>query len=407
MFAGLSGVAAAGILVLRLLDDGVRSVWIFWGAALVVAAVAGAVAIARRPFTFTEALARLDDVARLHNRLVSAQAGVGLWPAPAPRAKDAAPWNWPRLLLPVMIAALLLTAVSLVEPPTRRADRRPSDEPAAWSQVASWLKTLEQAKLADPQALQKLKEQVDDLRRQSPEDWYAQNSLEAGDALRKEVEQGLREMQSALQQSSDSVAEAARQGPGMPSSELNALSASLRESIQALQSGNLPADKDLLGKLQAANLAHMTPQEMQALQQRLGEGLKTCSQCVSPRLSPGLGTGSSRRAGRSGPHGNNPNAKGTWSGGPGGGGSTAPMDLDENAANLGSRRRETVTDEDRSRALPGDVLGVTKGAHQVDKTAPNGPSAAGGLSSAGSGGDAVWRDSLTPDEGQVLQRYFK
>ncbi len=398
--AGVSGLAAAVLLILRLLDRDARLLWLAWSGALALAAAAVAMWVARRPYTSREALARLDEVAHLHNRLVSAHAGIGPWPAPRPGVRDAARWHWPRLLSPVAVAGLLLAAVSFVQPPRARSSGRPSEEPAAWSQVSSWLQTLEEAKLADPEALRKLREQMEDLRRQKAEDWYSQDSLEAGDALRQEMEQGMRDMQTALQQSSEAVAEAARQAGRMPSSELKALSASLQQALQGLQAGNLPAGKDLLGALRnfdPANLSRMTPEQMAALQQRLSDGLKTCAQCVGPNIKYGTGPNHSR-------HGNNP-GEGKGNGGPGGGGGTAPLDLDSQATNLHSKRTETSKDEDMSRALPGDVLAVTKGKHTVDKIAQ--PAAGGAISSAGEGGDAVWRDALTPEESQVLQRYFK
>jgi hypothetical protein len=82
--------------------------------------------------------------------------------------------------------------------------------------------------------------------------------------------------------------------------------------------------------------------------------------------------------------------------------------LKENSTHLDTNETETLAQsDDLSRAMPGDVLGVSKRAHEVDPSTFHGPVDGGAISSAGSGGEAVWRNSLTPNEREVLQRYFK
>lgn len=390
----ISGFTAISLLLVRILGLNTPFLWQAWSGAMAAAAIFVAATVWRQPFTFGEALARLDEVAHLRNRLVSAHAGVGPWPAPQSGVRDAVRWNWPRLALPVFAAALLLAAVSLVKPSAGKGNGRPSTEPVAWSQVGSWLQALDQTKLADPQALQKLQDQLNDLRHQPAEDWYNQDSLEAGDALRQQMEKGMRDMQTALQQGSDVIGAAGQPSAQMSSPELKALSASLQQSLQGLQGGNLPANSELLAKLQnfnPANPRQMTPEQLRQLQEQMQKGLKTCALCVGPRITQGHGPGTHGRA----------------NGGKGGGGETAPLDLSDEATDLHTKRLEADPNEDMSRALPGDVLTVTKGKHQVDKSAAIPTTAGGAISSTGEGGEAVWRDSVTPDEQLVLQRYFK
>jgi len=267
----------------------------------------------------------------------------------------------------------------------------PPEEPIAWTQLASWLQTLEQAKVLDQPALEKVKEQLGDLRNQPEKDWYSQSSLEAGDALRQQTGESLR----ALEQNLENAAELMGQAQvSMPEGELRMLTESLKQTAQGLQSGNLAANRELTGKLGSFNpssLRAMSPAEMQALQQRLAAGAKICSQCVGPSLG---GTNAAFCNSQ------------LPSGHPGGGG-PADLNLDDTAENLRTKRVEGASNPDPSRALPAEVLAITKGKHQVDTHTPTGPVEAGAISSAGEGGEAVWRDSLTPDERQVLQNYFK
>ena len=57
--------------------------------------------------------------------------------------------------------------------------------------------------------------------------------------------------------------------------------------------------------------------------------------------------------------------------------------------------------------MPGDLVGVGKGEHTVDPSAYTGPTSAGAALSEGTGGEAVWRDDLTPQERTLLKNFFK
>jgi hypothetical protein len=85
---------------------------------------------------------------------------------------------------------------------------------------------------------------------------------------------------------------------------------------------------------------------------------------------------------------------------------TAPVNLSKDEKDLGSRNLEGVTNDDISRAQPGDLLGIGDGQHEIDE-ARVAPTAAGDVQSEGQGGTAVWRESLLPDEKKVLKKYFR
>jgi len=394
---GLTVAAALALLALRVMGLETVFLWYSYLGALGLAGVVCAVLAGRRPFTLSDSLARLDEVGRLHNRLTAAHSGIGPWPMRRPGIRDTVRWNWTRLCVPVLIGGMLLGAAALVELPRYRASARPNEEPIAWTQLESWLQKLDQAKVLDPPALQKLQEQVDDLRHQPDQSWYSQSSLEAGDALQQQTGQSLRTLEANLEKSSELVGQAQKAGE-MPASELQALSAAMQEAAQALQADNLPANKELTGMLRSfdpSTLRTMSAAQMQALQQRLNSGAQVCAQCVGPH--PG---GAAMVAG-------NGHRPGEFASGHPGGGGPAQLGLDEQPENLHTKRLEGASNDDPSRALPGEVIAIAKGKHNVDMTAPAGVVAGGAISGVGEGGDAVWRDSLTPDEQGVLQRYFK
>ena len=62
--------------------------------------------------------------------------------------------------------------------------------------------------------------------------------------------------------------------------------------------------------------------------------------------------------------------------------------------------------DDLSKSLPGDLLQLNDGEHDVDKTKV-GPRAGGAIDGEGQGGDRIWKDSLHPAEKEALKEFFK
>ena len=67
---------------------------------------------------------------------------------------------------------------------------------------------------------------------------------------------------------------------------------------------------------------------------------------------------------------------------------------------------EGVSGDDLKRAVPADVLGLGITEHD-DEQNPSVRQAGGTLSNKAAGGEAVWRESLMPEEKALLKRYFK
>jgi len=195
---GVSGVSAVVLLLLRQAHLPTRAVW--WGiAGSALMAGVGCFLLGRRGFlTAAQALVRLDDEGGLHNRLTSAQEGVGAWPAGI-KIRDAARWNWRRIGGMAALSVFLVMAGAWTPLTTSKRRDTPSEQPIGWSQMDSWIQKLQDSKLVEPQALEKLESNLDDLRSQPPEKWYDQSSLEAGDSLRQQTEAALQALQQDLQ----------------------------------------------------------------------------------------------------------------------------------------------------------------------------------------------------------------
>ena len=397
----IAGAAAAAILILRSRGIAVDFVWRAFAALVALAAVASLLAARRKSFGMKAALAQLDAVGGMHNRLSAAQSGVGDWPPPRP-LRDATRWSWQRLLLPPALAALLLAGAVWLPVSQAQHRARVTEQPLAWSQLESWIEALGESKLVEEAALEQLQEQLDQLRQQPADEWYKQSSLEAGDALRERTEQALREMQQQLEKADEALAAAAKADEKTAPAQLQEMNDQLQAAAQAMEMGSLPLNKELLEKLKnfdASKAKQLSPSQLSEMRDKVQAGAKVAEQAVNPGANvkkalaeSGMGQGK----------------QGPAEGGEGGGGGPAPLALNNDATNLRTKETETISNEDGSQTLPGDLMGVQKaGEHEVEKVDTIPQLTGGAVAGSGEGGDAVRRETFTPREREVLQRFFK
>lgn len=396
------------ILWFRVEDEGFFQRERFLQVSGVLFAVAALAAwlLSRRYFIDQDtALVRLDDRWGLNNRLASAAAGKSDWPVAAggPRDRALPGWRITTALFPAL-AAWLVASLAWFVPLPERATKLPDlvSEPQAWEQVEEWIESLDAEELIEPESLEEIAEQIENLRNQPEEDWYSHSSLEASDTLRdslgREIQDLARDL-AAIERSLEALrtfsTELSEDGRKMLLRELS-------EALESLEGNGLALNEALAKQLSELNpsglgespLKNLSPEQLQALQEKLGkgarqlgslEGLKHPWEGAMPMAGvpgPGRGTGELQR-------------------GPG----EAPIffgDKDD----LGTRRIESVSNEDLSRAAIGDVIGLGETEHEDDLTG-SGMQEGGAVDSTGSGGDAVWRDALLPDEQAVLKRYFQ
>ena len=390
--AGIVTVAAAiTLLVLRILRLPLAMLWVAFAAGLIIAAGLAWHFLRSHLFTSGDALTRLDAIGRLHNRLTAARAGVGEWAKPD-KIGDGLRWNWPRLFGAIGPAMIMLIATAWVDVPHPDKRERPTEPPVAWEQIESWLQTLGESEVVQAEALEKLRAQMDSLRRQPVENWYNQASLEASDTLREQTEQALKNMLGDMQSSEETMTAMAKLDETSTAADSKALNESLQKSLRGLEMGNLPLNRELLNELKkvdSTKLKQVSPEQLAKMREKLKAGVRAAEKCVGPSV----------RAGK--------NVVAAQSGGKGGGGNTAPLTLKSEPTNLHTKETETVTNDDVSHASFGDLLDVNSGKHDVKKNAPKSPVEGGSLQSNGKGGEAVWRDALTPEELEVLRRFFK
>jgi hypothetical protein len=249
--------------------------------------------------------------------------------------------------------------------------------------------------VVEPEAVEELREKLGELAAQPAQDWYSHSSLEAGENLRDQAAQSIESLRRGLESSDAALAAMRQASEGASRSELERMQGALDRGIQGLEMGGLPLERKLLGELKAldpSKARKLTAAQAAQMRQRLKEGVKACAACTGGAAGPGRPAVA--KTGQPG--------KGGIDRGPG----TVPLGLAGEKTELGSGAREGIANDDLSRALPGDALGVGLGEHEIDESHPA-PAASGAAGATGQGGDTVWRDALTPAERGVLKRFFK
>jgi hypothetical protein len=374
-------------------------------AALVGLAVIVALIISRRKFIDREeGLVRLDDRLALCNRLVTAESGVGKWPTISNSEQvDAAPrWAWPMVLLPSFLAMVIVAVAWFVPLPEAKADEPlVVNEPEPWEQMEEWIDTLDEEELIDPESLREVEERLEELRDQPEEEWFSHASMEATDTLKETLGRDLKEMANDMETLERDLEALRSFSTEMSEEGKEMLMREMEEAMKGLQANGLEMNEKLakqLGnidpsKLGQESMKNLSPEQLKQLQKQLGE----CSQCLGsleglPSSEPGqkLGNKSGQQPGN---------------GGISRGRGDAPLYFGDEE-DLKTNQIEGVTNEDRSRAAMGDLLALGETEHDDEENNAK-TSQGGAVASQGKGGEAVWRESLLPNEKAVLKRYFK
>lgn len=352
----------------------------------------------------SDGLVRLDDSMHLRNQLVTAAAGVGTWPKASPDRKNGASpeWRWPVVLLPTLLAGAILALACWVPFPERSvAEPLVTNEPGDWELMENWKDTLEEEDLIEPDSLREMEERLEELQDQPEDEWFSHASMEATDNLKETFGRDIQELANDMATLERDLEALRSFSTEMSEEGKEMLLREMEEAMKGLESNGLELNESLAKQLKGLDPSKMGQEmmkslssaEMKSLQEQLGKGAKALG---SMEGLPARSEGEMSATGLGQMPGN---------GGINRGRADAPIFYGDEE-DLKTNRIESVTNEDRSQAAIGDLLGVGETDHEEEelKAAVR---AGGSVSSSGKGGEAVWRDTLLPKEKAVLKRYFK
>jgi hypothetical protein len=422
------GLIGACVLLLVRREAPDSQLWILSLSAAGTVLLLGGIAwaVARRRFEKPEqSMVRIEASMRLRNALSAARAGVAPWPELPPRVDAGVDWAWQRVIVPPLAALAFLTAGLLIPVSARStaADDHP-DQPLAWENLEADLERLGEEEVIDEAYLEEMRKKLEELRAQEEEDWFSHSSLEATDTLKKEHSGQVEKLERELGRADKALGDLQKAG-GMPAAEKERLLNQFDQALQGLQNGALkpnPGLLDQLKQLDPKDLGAMNPEQLQQLKENMQKAAKACKDCQGGGNNGGEGNGNGggqgdewldelldgegngQGEGKEG--GGEKEGEGAGKGGVDRGPGHAPGVLGKEGEKIELGDLTGLESKDLSRSLPGDLLQLQDGEHDVDKT-PVGPRAGGAAGATGDGGDRVWKDALDPEEQKALKKFFE
>ncbi len=418
LLTGLLGTVA--ILLLRR-HDALRPLWHYGSALAAVLVIAALVTwwLMRRHFESPEqVLVRIEASMRLRSALSAAQAGVAPWPALPAEIHAGIGWHWQRVVFAPLAALLLLSASFLIPILKLQANQQAPDEPQAWARTEAELNKLDEEKIVDEEYIEEVRKKIEDLRAEDPQDWFSHSSLEATDNMRKEHKAEKQKLTRAMKQAAKAL-ETLQKNPQMSEPEKARLANEFDQAVESMKNGAMKPNPGLMEKLNGLNpekLGQLTPEQMQQLKQNMqqnaeklqspgeaegeGEGEDWTDELLADGTHPGDKPGQGNGEGEELEGGDKP-GNGSVSRGPG----HDPNLLGKASKELNTGKDQALQSRDLSKALPGDLLELQDGKHDIDTSASK-VSGGGDVADTGKGGDRVWKESLDPNEQKALKKFF-
>ncbi|MEK7952529.1 hypothetical protein [Luteolibacter soli] len=413
------GLVGACVLLLIRREAPDSQAWVLGLSAFGTVALLAGIAwlVARRRFEKPEqSLVRIEASMRLRNALSAAKAGVAPWPELPPKVDAGVEWHWQRVLIPPFAALLFLVAGLFFPVSARTNPVVDKDEPLAWAKLESDLQRLDEDKTLDETYIEEMKKKLEELRAQKEEDWFSHSSLEATDSLKKEHTSQVDKLERELERADKALGNLEKNAGGMSAADKEKLLNQFDQALQGLQNGALKPNSKLLDQLKQLdpkNLGQIPPDQLQQLRDAMKKAGKACKDCQGgdcqgdewlDELLDGDGKGKGGGSGDGDKDGDK-DGEGAGKGGVDRGPGHSPGMLGAEGKKLDTGDLTGLESKDLSRSLPGDLLQLQDGEHDVDKSAV-GSHAGGEAGATGDGGDRVWKDALDPDEQKAMKKFF-
>lgn len=379
------------IWLLRLQSVSILPAWCLGGGLLLVGLIGSLTLSAGQRVTLDAALTRLDVGWGMNQRLVSAYAGVGVWPASPLGRKLPLRLRWDRLLWPCLLALMFLASATLLPlPPPVAVAAQNRAEPPAWQRLESLLDALAEQPLIQEEGPRSLKREVAVLREKDMQTWYDPSTLEATDRLRNRTAEDAARLLQAMQNTAALLQLAAEGKEQLSSAQQRGMQQFLEQLQGQMAEGGFKLDPAALQQLQMVDLseiAQMDLQQLQALEQQLQQNAAGMQQAL---MSAGLLQGFGDQPGQGGiSRGGGPSA-------------LTLKDFESIAEPVVPLMLEAGSQENLQM---GDLLSLRETDHEDERN--DVPSQGGAVKAPGGAGEVVWEQDFLPSDVKVLKEFFK
>jgi len=371
-------------------------------AALVITAI-GCWLVARRHFeSNTQSLVRLESSMRLRNALTAADHGVTQWPQVPAMVNDGVQWHWKRILTPIISASLIIGCGLMIPIQAKSADPDAPEQPSAWNELDASLDQLDNQEIVQEDYIEQMREQLEKLRKQSPDEWFSHSSLEATDHLQENHQTEQENLKNNLHRAERSLNSLQNQAGNMSPAQKQRLLNEYDQALKKMQQGGMKPNQKLLEQLKNIDPKHLDQLTKEQIDQ-IRENMRRHAQGMNgkPQQAGGGDEGDDGEG-----EGEDEEGEGPGRGGIDRGPGTAPRVLGKEHDDTGTGKHQGLKSDNLDKALPGDLLETSDAKHDVDQT-HLAPTTGGKAQGKGRGGDRVWKNSLMPNEKKALKQFFE
>ena len=295
-------IIACAILITRRELDSIP--WLEAGAATCAALTLTGVACwlaARHHFETTQqSLVRIEAAMKLRNALTAANHGVTPWPDVPDTIDDGVRWQWNRLLPPIIGAILIITCGFVIPIHAKSDSTDTHQQPNAWNELDTKLDQLDNQQIIQEEYLDEMRKKLEELRAQSPDDWFSHSSLEATDNLKQTHESEQENLKNNLRRAERSLDGLQNKASKMNATQKQRLLNEFDQALENMQQGGMKPNQALLNQLQNIDpqqLNQLTPEQLDQLRENMRKHAQGLGQ--NGGNQPGQAEGGEERSGSS------------------------------------------------------------------------------------------------------------
>ena len=229
--------------------------------------------VARSRFeTSKQSLVRIEATMSLRNALSAADHGVAPWPEVPNIINDGVSWQWKRLLPPIVGALLIISCGFLIPIHAKSNNAPPQQEPSAWGELDTSLDQLDNQEAVQEEYIEEMREKLEKLREQSPEEWFSHSSLEATDTLQQNHLTEQDALKNNIERAERSLNALQNQGSKMNAAQKQHLLKEFDQALKNMQQGGMKPNQQLLDQLKKIDpnqLNQLTPEQLDKLRENM------------------------------------------------------------------------------------------------------------------------------------------
>jgi hypothetical protein len=219
-----------------------------------------------------QSLVRIEAAMRLRNALTAADHGIAPWPEVPGVVQDGVEWKWKRLL-PPLIGALLIMLCGFLIPVHAKSDpAQTQQEPNAWSELDTNLDQLDNQEIVQKEYIEEMRKKLEELRKQSEDDWFSHSSLEATDTLKQNHLTEQENLKKNLERAEKSLQTLQSQAGKMNAEHKQRLLNEFDQALKKMQQGGMKPNGELLEQLKKIDpeqLNQLTPEQLDQLRENM------------------------------------------------------------------------------------------------------------------------------------------